>query len=116
MTTASSISLPVRALLMAVGYWVRWAPGASELEPQEAGRGQVEPSARNVFRPESIPHERLRSRFLGGMGGAPNAGAMGCPRHRRRACVSRPARVRAGGPRFTSRLVRHGRATVGERP
>jgi hypothetical protein len=42
------------------------------LEPQSgASRNrseEVESFAENVFRPGSIPHERLRSRFFGGTG------------------------------------------------
>jgi len=39
---------------MGVGTDSGWAPGASDLEPQEAGRDQVEPFAGNVFRSGSI--------------------------------------------------------------
>jgi hypothetical protein len=56
----------------------------------------------NMFRPGSIPRERLRSRFLGHRGGPPNAG-------------DRVAPEGAGG-RGLLHVRSHGRATVGGRP
>jgi hypothetical protein len=59
----------VVVLLIGGRYWGRGGPLEPQiLEPQEAGRGQVEPFSGNVIRPGSIPHERLHSRFLGARG------------------------------------------------